>query len=378
MSNDTRTIDLVINNLTEEQFENVFSPDPNELWVTPDDTPEQLAQKVDKTTEANKTYGTDAQGNQITYSTPTIPTVNNPTITITQGGVTKGSFTLNQATGDTIALDAGGGGIGNIDNLTITANANQEIQTVATINANTATGATNPIYDWVGTLEEYNNGVPVYCWVNDFLRVYTTTETPTTSDICFFNIPSVRFTITAVGTNTITSGSYTYTRDSTQDTYWAIEDVHPDWVCFITDDESGGASVYTKSEVDNLFATLYPVGSIYIGTQSTCPLTTIIPDSTWTIVSTNLVTGVNTTAQVAGNGMSLGLTNGTTNIGINGDINGYLQNSPQAFDKTISITQQTGQVQRGILGITTDATKSGITATITRNNLTVNVWQRTA
>lgn len=41
---------------------------------------------------------------------PTIPTVNNPTITITQGGVTKGSFTLNQASGDTIALDAGGGG----------------------------------------------------------------------------------------------------------------------------------------------------------------------------------------------------------------------------------------------------------------------------
>lgn len=41
--------------------------------------------------------------------TPTIPTVNDATITITQGGVTKGSFTLNQASGDTIALDAGGG-----------------------------------------------------------------------------------------------------------------------------------------------------------------------------------------------------------------------------------------------------------------------------
>lgn len=54
------------------------------------------------------------QPNKPTYdyteitNTPTIPTVNNPTITITQGGVTKGSFTLNQATGDTIALDAGG------------------------------------------------------------------------------------------------------------------------------------------------------------------------------------------------------------------------------------------------------------------------------
>ena len=38
-----------------------------------------------------------------------IPTVNNPTITLTQGGATKGSFTLNQASGDTIDLDAGGG-----------------------------------------------------------------------------------------------------------------------------------------------------------------------------------------------------------------------------------------------------------------------------
>lgn len=38
---------------------------------------------------------------------PTIPTVNNPTITITQGGTTKGSFTLNQSSGDTIEIDEG-------------------------------------------------------------------------------------------------------------------------------------------------------------------------------------------------------------------------------------------------------------------------------
>ena len=35
-------------------------------------------------------------------TTDQIPTVNNPTITITQGGVVKGSFTLNQSSGDTI------------------------------------------------------------------------------------------------------------------------------------------------------------------------------------------------------------------------------------------------------------------------------------
>lgn len=56
-----------------------------------------------------------------------IPTVNNSTITFTQGGVNKGSFTLNQSSGATIALDAGGaGGIQNTatgtDSLTILGN----------------------------------------------------------------------------------------------------------------------------------------------------------------------------------------------------------------------------------------------------------------
>ena len=54
--------------------------------------------KADGSTDSN-TYATTAQ----------LPTVNDATITITQGGVTKGSFTLNQSSGDTIALDAGGG-----------------------------------------------------------------------------------------------------------------------------------------------------------------------------------------------------------------------------------------------------------------------------
>lgn len=38
------------------------------------------------------------------------PSINNATITLTQGGVTKGSFTLNQASSATIDLDAGGSG----------------------------------------------------------------------------------------------------------------------------------------------------------------------------------------------------------------------------------------------------------------------------
>lgn len=45
---------------------------------------------------------------------PTIPTVNDGTITINQGGTQKGTFTLNQSGNTTIDLDAGGGG-GSID-----------------------------------------------------------------------------------------------------------------------------------------------------------------------------------------------------------------------------------------------------------------------
>lgn len=35
------------------------------------------------------------------------------------------------------------------------------------------------------------------------------------------------------------------------------------------------------TSINTMLATLYPVGSIYIGTQSTCPLATLIAGSTW-------------------------------------------------------------------------------------------------
>lgn len=86
----------------------------------------------------------------------------------------------------------GGGGSVAIDDSTITKNSSNEIQAVATANANTASGSTNPLYDWVGTLAEY--------------------------------------TSQAVATN------------------------HPDWVCCITDDcEATSYQAYTQSQCNNLF-----------------------------------------------------------------------------------------------------------------------------
>lgn len=55
---------------------------------------------------------TDPQSPKYIVSKPTIPIVNNPTIYFTQGGIPKGSITLNQSGNQTISLDAGGSGGG--------------------------------------------------------------------------------------------------------------------------------------------------------------------------------------------------------------------------------------------------------------------------
>ena len=70
----------------------------------------------DVTTALGYTPGTsNFSGNYNDLSNkPTIPTVNDNTITITQGGVTKGSFTLNQNTNQTIEVDDVPGMIGEV------------------------------------------------------------------------------------------------------------------------------------------------------------------------------------------------------------------------------------------------------------------------
>lgn len=40
-----------------------------------------------------------------------------------------------------------------------------------------------------------------------------------------------------------------------------------------------------STAVNNLLDSLYPVGSVYIGTQATCPMASLIADSTWELVA---------------------------------------------------------------------------------------------
>jgi len=115
---------------TSNQYQALSPKDPDTLYVMTDK--DEIYFLNQKKGEVNVLEGVQIDGSDVTISnkkvnltttsatspsTTSLATkgyvdsaVNNPTITITQGGTTKGSFTLNQATGDTIALDAGGGG----------------------------------------------------------------------------------------------------------------------------------------------------------------------------------------------------------------------------------------------------------------------------
>lgn len=87
---------------------------------------------------------------------PTIPTVNNPTITFKQGSTTIGTMTLNQSGDQTFVFTAGGSGSFAPDNSTISLNQGGEAQTIAVKNQNTATGALGQVKIWEGTEAQYN------------------------------------------------------------------------------------------------------------------------------------------------------------------------------------------------------------------------------
>jgi hypothetical protein len=117
---------------------------------------------------------------------------------------------------------------------------------------------------------------------------------------------------------------------------------------------------------------LYPVGSLYIASSSlnACPLQSL-GVGTWQLKSNaTLVTDVNTTAPVVGNGSSLGLDLGRTTV------SGYYQLTSLRNDGGgIATMAYNGAGSTGI-GVTTDPTKSGMEANITSTTLSVTIWER--
>ena len=131
---------------------------------------------------------------------------------------------------------------------------------------------------------------------------------------------------------------------------------------------------------------LYPVGSLYIGSGNlaACPLS-VLGVGTWTLKSANsIVTDIDGTVPVKGNGLALGLTNGTTNYGLQGgNSSDFYQLCLQTDNYGANVGPNSLSTKQDIhynaYGVTTDGSKSGIVAdlsNVSTTTLTVKIWER--
>ena len=221
--------------------------------------------------------------------------------------------------------------IPNTDNTTVSLNSSDELQAIGVIDKNTG----NAKYDWVGTLSQY------------------TTQ--------------------------------------------AVATTHPDWVCYITDDDTSGAyDAYTKAEVNSLVASsistlvgsMYPVGSIYIGTTSTCPIASLITGSTWQLVATDRVLQGAGTRGSVGTTVNESLPNITGTFGASFTQGNFFNRGSGAFgsyrENNINTTvpqDSTAQYSNNNMW-DFDASRSSSTyqdnAPVQQDAYIVNIWERTA
>ncbi len=145
---------------------------------------------------------------------------------------------------------------------------------------------------------------------------------------------------------------------------------------------TAGKSVLDLSKPDTILAPqlldiIFPIGSYYLSEEDSCPLADWMDGCQWEKVGTSLVSG--TEAAVVGNGMTLGLTDGTNNYGF-----GVQQETINTQLGSVNFTNvgtpvSSGfsgrNVKAGVYGVTTDPDKSGIVANLP--TITVNIFRRT-
>ena len=134
-----------------------------------------------------------------------------------------------------------------------------------------------------------------------------------------------------------------------------------------------------SSSISTLLSTLYPVGSIYIGTQNTCHLATLISGSTWQLVATDKAlwggNGSNANTTIAA-----GLPNVSGNLG-GVDRVGSGQSGPFYTDGT-NPKGSGGTTSNSLENIKFSLSKAnsiyGKSSTVQPPAYRVNVWRRTA
>ena len=178
-------------------------------FITSADVPTNTSDLVNDGSDGNSTYveadelaAVATTGNYSDLNgTPTIPTVNNATLTIKQGGTTKGTFTANASQDVEIDLDAGGGGgAGTLDTTNTTAltpSASESLGGSVSLHKVSKTGTYS---DLIGApqlpLSIANGGTgqttakAAEYAINGGMGGYTSTPTDSTDIIMKFNTPN--------------------------------------------------------------------------------------------------------------------------------------------------------------------------------------------
>lgn len=140
--------------------------------------------------------------------------------------------------------------------------------------------------------------------------------------------------------------------------------------------------------MNNIYDKIYPVGSIYIGLQASCPIAKLIPNSTWNIISKDRVLQGAHSTSTAGELIEAGLPNITGSVILNVDHNSKVQIENGDFTGAFSATDyRTGNTvssssrswdSNNKLTFNANLSNSiyGNSDTVQPPAYTVNIWQR--
>jgi hypothetical protein len=154
---------------------------------------------------------------------------------------------------------------------------------------------------------------------------------------------------------------------------------------------AAGATALQPADLNNTLAALYPVGSIYIGTQATCPLATLISGSTWELVSAGRVLQGADSGHAAGTTIAAGLPNITGEFSVVSSATGLWKTNMMSSGAfyPIKVSSGTQWYVDALSNYNDDTHDTGFDASrssaIYGNSTTVqppaycvNIWRRTA
>ena len=350
---------------------------------------------------------------------PTIPTVNNATLTIQKNGTTVKTFTANASSNVTANITVptatsdltnDSGFITGIDSSDVTTALGytpadeSDLSTVAT------TGSYNDLSDkptipsavtestvsgWgftknTGTVTSVNNTTPVNGNVTLSIPQQVQAnwnETDTTSKAYIQNKPTIPDTSTLANTSlsnlTSTGNNLVNTALNTRDNstrlkFWtgtkaqydAISTKDSNTLYYITDDQDITLT---------LLQTIYPVGSVYLSTNATCPLASLF--GTWTLVSSGraLWTG---TGSNGGSTIEAGLPDHHHLMSRTADITNESSGTTvkASYDTVMDFNTQ-NPARNFKTGTVTESESNpiyGNSTTVQPPAYVVNVWRRTA